>query len=135
VCPPPQYLPVLEKIRSAYKMWQNFVPVIPKFTRYTIGETVDKYFLQVIENILIASFLQKQEKQPFIRKAIISLDTLKFFLCTIWETKNLDDKKYISLSLILNESGKMLGGWHGQIIKQTEKQNPALFKNQKSAGK
>jgi hypothetical protein len=29
----------------------------------------------------------------------------------------------------------MLGGWHGQIIKQTEKQNPALFKNQKSAGK
>jgi hypothetical protein len=116
-------------------MWQNFVPVIPKFTRYTIGETVDKYFLQVIENILIASFLQKQEKQPFIRKAIISLDTLKFFLCTIWETKNLDDKKYISLSLILNESGKMLGGWHGQIIKQTEKQNPALFKNQKSAGK
>jgi hypothetical protein len=36
----------------------------------------------------------------------------------LWETKSLDDKKYITLSVILDEVGKMLGGWNGQLIKQ-----------------
>ena len=36
----------------------------------------------------------------------------------LWETKSLDDKKYIALSLKIDEVGKMLGGWHGQLVKQ-----------------
>jgi len=36
----------------------------------------------------------------------------------LWETKSLDDKKYISLSLQIDEIGRMLGGWNGQLIKQ-----------------
>lgn len=36
----------------------------------------------------------------------------------LWETKSIDDKKYISLSEHLNEIGKMLGGWIGQLQKQ-----------------
>lgn len=36
----------------------------------------------------------------------------------LWETKSLDDKKYIYLSTKLEEIGKMLGGWNGQIQKQ-----------------
>lgn len=72
----------------------------------------------MIENILIASFLEKQEKQPFVRKAIISLDTLKFLLYVLWEIKALDTKKYTALSEPLTTAGKQLGGWHGQLVKQ-----------------
>ncbi|MEK7664413.1 MAG: four helix bundle protein [Patescibacteria group bacterium] len=50
--------------------------------------------------------------------AIRKLDTLKVFLMILWETKSLDDKKYIALSLKLDEIGKNLGGWMGQINKQ-----------------
>ena len=94
------------------------MPLIPKTSRYTLAEIIDKYFIQTIESILVASFLEKQEKQPFIRKAIISLDTLKFLLYIVWEIKALDNQKYISLSEKLAEAGKQLGGWHGQIVKQ-----------------
>lgn len=83
-----------------------------------MAETVDKYFIQTIEGILIASFLEKQEKQPFVRKAVISLDTLKFLLYILWEIKALDTKKYTVLSEKLAETGKQLGGWYGQIVKQ-----------------
>lgn len=114
----PPILPVLQKIKTSYKLWNSYLLLIPKTSKYTLGTTIDKYFLQTIENILIASFLQKQEKQPFIRKAIISLDTLKFFLYILWEIKALDEKKYIVLSLTLSEAGKMLGGWNGQLTKQ-----------------
>ena len=116
--PPRQILPVLEIIKSAYILWQSYLSIIPKTSRYTLAETIDKYFIQTIESILVASFLEKQEKQPFVRKAIISLDTLKFLLYILWEIKALDAKKYTALSEKLAEAGKQLGGWHGQLVKQ-----------------
>lgn len=36
----------------------------------------------------------------------------------IWEIKALDNKKYTALSIPLDEIGKMLNGWNGQLIKQ-----------------
>ncbi|MBI1755297.1 hypothetical protein HY250_01880 [Candidatus Azambacteria bacterium] len=36
----------------------------------------------------------------------------------LWESKSLDNKKYIALSMKINEIGKMLGGWSGQLTKQ-----------------
>jgi len=36
----------------------------------------------------------------------------------LWETKSVDNKKYIELSTRLNEIGKMTGGWNGQLSKQ-----------------
>ncbi len=105
-------------MKSAYILWQNYYAITPKTSRYTLAETIDKYFIQTIESILVASFLEKQEKKPFIKKAIISLDTLKFLLYILWEIKALDNTKYILLSEPLLEAGKQLGGWYGQITKQ-----------------
>jgi len=105
-------------LKSAYILWQQHIPTTPKTSRYTLVETIDRYFIQTVENILIASFLEKQEKQPFVRKALISLDTLKYFLYMLWEIKALDTKKYLALSVPLTEAGKQLGGWHGQLLKQ-----------------
>jgi hypothetical protein len=116
--PPAKILPVLEILKKAYMLWQSFIPTIPKTSRYTLVETIDKYFIQTIESILVASFLEKQEKTPWVKKASISLDTLKFLLYILWEIKALETKKYITLSEPLAEAGKQLGGWHGQLVKQ-----------------
>ena len=71
-----------------------------------------------MEAIITASFLGQTEKLPYVRLAIRKLDTLKIFLMLLWETKSLDNKKYIVLSIKLDEVGRNLGGWSGQIIKQ-----------------
>ena len=42
-------------------------------------------------------------------------DTLRVLLMVLWETKSLDDNKYIALSVHLDEIGKMLGGLKKQI--------------------
>ena len=75
-------------------------------------------FIEAIEAISSATFLSKSEKQPWVRLAIRKLDTLKVLLLVLWETKSLDTKKYAALSLPLEEVGKMLGGWNGQLTKQ-----------------
>lgn len=75
-------------------------------------------FVEVIEAISSATFLSGSEKQPWVRLAIRKLDTLKVLLHILWETKSLDTKKYGALSVPLDEVGKMLGGWNGQLTKQ-----------------
>ncbi len=39
-------------------------------------------------------------------------------MMVLWETKSIDDKKYIFLSKELDEMGKMLGGWMAHLQKQ-----------------
>lgn len=68
---------------------------------------------------MTAAFLAKEEKLPYICHAIRKLDTLKILLLILWENKSLDNKKYLDLSEKLNEIGKMLGGWQGQLQKKT----------------
>ncbi len=83
-----------------------------------MGQKIDNLFVEAIEAIAIASFLSKEEKLPYVRVGIRKIDTLKILLMVLWETKSLDNKKYIALSEKLNIAGKMLGGWSGQLAKQ-----------------
>lgn len=80
----------------------------------------------------MAGFLSKAEKLPWVRIAIRKLDTLKVMLLVLWETKSIDNKKYVALSVQLEDIGKMLGGWNGQLVKASEiKNSPALFAREK----
>lgn len=75
-------------------------------------------FVEIIEAVAVAGFLSKEEKLPWVKLAIRKTDTLKILLMVLWETKSLDNKKYIVLSLKIEEFGRMLGGWYGQLSKQ-----------------
>lgn len=109
---------MLERLKTAYKLWHDYLPHFPKTSRYTLGGKIDSLFVEIIETTSIAVFLSKAEKLPFVRKAISKLDTLNVFLQIAWEIKAMDSKKYIALSEPLAEAGRMLGGWHNQLVKQ-----------------
>ena len=122
--PPPAILPVLQKIKSAYLLWYGYYQTLPKTQRYSLGQRIDTLFIEIIEAVATASFLVRQEKIPYVRRTIQNLDTLKILLMVLWETKTLDNKKYIALSAPLDEIGKMLGGWNGQLVKQNSLERP-----------
>lgn len=111
-------LPVLSKVKEPYILWYKFYQDLPKTHRYTLGQRIDTLFIEIIEAIAAASFLSRNEKHPYVRLAIKKMDTLRVLLMILWETRSLDNKKYIALSLKLDEAGKMLGGWNGQLAKQ-----------------
>lgn len=113
-------LPVLNKASEAYKLWQSYLPDFPQTSRHTLGAKIDSLFVETVESIFTASWLYKDKKPPYIQKAVIKSDALKFFLHIAWEIKSFDNKKYIALSEMLNEIGKMLGGW----LKYSIKENP-----------
>lgn len=99
-------------------LWYSYYQILPKTQRYSLGQKIDILFVEIIEIIAAAGFLTRQEKLPYVRKAIQKLDTLKILLMILWEIKSLDNKKYSAISVPLNEIGKMLGGWNGQLSKQ-----------------
>ncbi len=94
-----------------YKLWDEFKNHFTKKHKYTLGSKIDQCFLEIIESLLTAGYLSKEQKQPYLKKASIKLDLLKFFLQISWELKVLNNKNYITLSEKLDEVGKMLGGW------------------------
>jgi hypothetical protein len=66
----------------------------------------------------------KEQKVAHIQKAIQSLDTVKIMLRIANTGHIMETKQYIALTDKLIEIGKMLGGWHNQIIAQKENSRP-----------
>ena len=111
-------MPLVEKIKNLYLIWFQYYQTIPKTHRHSLGQRIDTLFVEIIEALATAGFLAREEKLPYVRLAIRKVDTLKIFLMMLWETKSIDNKKYITLSVKIDEIGKMLGGWNGQLQKQ-----------------
>jgi hypothetical protein len=112
-------------------IWITFYETLPKIHKYTLGQKIDTLFVEVIEAISIATFLSREEKLPWVRLAIRKTDTLKILLMVLWEVKSIDNKKYINISLKIDEIGKMLGGWQGQLSAQLLKQNSSAKAGEK----
>ena len=96
--PPKRILPIIQKFVAAYKLWNEFKNHFPKKSKYTLGGKIDTLFLEVIEFLFIAGYLNKEQKAPVLLRANGKLDLLKFFLQIAWELKTLDNKKYVILS-------------------------------------
>ena len=102
-------------------MWCDYHSKLPKDKRYSLGQRIDWLFIEAIEAIATASFLIREEKLRYVRRAIQKMDTLKILLLVLWESKSLENKRYVALSAKPDEVGRMLGGWNGQLTKNSPK--------------
>lgn len=127
--PPPQLPPIFHKAKDLYLLWYVYYQILPKTHRYTLGKKLDEALLSVLEAIAVAAFLAPKEKQPYIKFTIKKTDLLKIFLMLLWETKSLDDGKYIALSEKTSELGRMLGGWIGKL--KSKENSPANSQEEK----
>ena len=76
--------------------------------------------MECLEACTSATFLERTEKEPWIRLALRKLDTLKILLQILWETGSLETGKYAALSVPLEDAGRQLSGWYGQVARQNE---------------
>ncbi len=100
-------------------LWHEYHSILPRNHRYSLGVRIDTLCIEIIEAVSAATFLPKNDKSPYLRLAIRKLDTLKLLLLILFESKSIDTKKYVTISLKFDEIGRMLGGWLGQVEKQT----------------
>lgn len=104
-------IPIFKKAYDLFKLFHEYRRVVPKQDRFTIFERCEQLILDLIENILQASGEQKQEKVPTLQRASLKLNMLRVFIRLMKDVKAIDAKKYVTLESIVDEIGRMLGGW------------------------
>ncbi len=84
---------------------------IPKTARFTTGTRIENHFLDLLEYIYQAYYAPPQKKSEFLTQSILKNDIITFLIQTSWEAKLITNKHYSTMNDLLNEIGKMLGGW------------------------
>lgn len=104
-------IPIFKKSYELYKIIYSYRLTIPKQDRHTLWLRCENISLDIVENILLATQTSKQEKIVVLNQVSLNLNFLRFFLRLSKDIKILDIKKYIVAEQIIDEMGRMLGGW------------------------
>lgn len=104
-------VPILKKTIELYKTYYNFLELFPKKDKYALGAKCEEYIIAVLELLLETSYLPKEAKRPILLAANNKFETLKIFIRVLRELKIIDQKKYLALQTIIQEIGRMFGGW------------------------
>lgn len=106
-------------------MWLGIVQHIPKGARHTVGNRIEERFLDLLEVTYVTYFTAKDGKAAKLAECIFMLDTLKFLISVVWEGRLISHQHYESVSLKLDEVGRMFGGWR-KSLDNPDKKNHAL---------
>jgi len=118
-------IPILRKAYDLYRTFHGLRSIVPKADRYTLWQRSENLILDVLESILLASQLPKNEKLPHLEKVSVKLNVLRLFLRLTKDTKALELKKILQLQEIVDEIGRMLGGWIKSTKENSIKLSPA----------
>jgi len=104
-------IPIFKK---TYELYQNIYSLrlsIPKQDRYTLWQKVENTNLNILEGLLQASSLYKQDKLLVLEKVSIQLNMFRIFIRLMKDSKIINGTKYLNLQQKIDEVGRMLGGW------------------------
>lgn len=104
-------IPIFKKTYDLYKTFHSYRDSISKQDRYTIWQRCENTILDILEGILTASQMYKTEKVPTLERTSVKLNLLRVFFRLMKEVKTIDNKKYVTLEELVDEIGRMLGGW------------------------
>lgn len=104
-------------LKECYLLWHNFLPHLPRLSRYTLGVKIDTLFIELLEVAFTAKYAKREDKLNSLNELSSKLDNLKFFITLLWEAKGLGATQYGQLSQKLTTAGKMLGKWQ-QLFKK-----------------
>lgn len=104
-------IPIFRKTYDLYKKVYEIRKQVPKQDRFTLWQKLENTLLMLIEYILHASSLYKEEKLPTLERASSKLNVLRILVRLAYDIKSIDNKKYTALQQDIDEIGRMLGGW------------------------
>ncbi len=104
-------IPILKKTYELYSTFHQYRRIVPKADRFTVYTRSENLIVDIIELFLEAGYTKSANKSVILEKASVKLNTLRFFIRLMKETKVFDLKKYTILQEKIDEIGRMLGGW------------------------
>lgn len=108
--------PLVHKLYEFYKLFHIYIKLFPKTEKYSLGQKIENLILTSLEQSILAARAIKQEKTILLNKIDKNVNLLKILIRLAYDTKSIDNKKYIILQEQLQEIGKMIGGWLKSLL-------------------
>lgn len=121
-------IPIFKKLYELYKLLYSYRANVPKADRYGLWQRAENNCLELLELVLAASGSAKAAKLPRLRAASVKLNSLRIFIRLAKETRAIDLRKYAALQALVDEIGRMLGGW----LRSVKPDPPQLFGDKES---
>jgi hypothetical protein len=104
-------IPIFHKLYSLYKILNSYHGTIPKMQRYTLWQRCENVSLALLEQVISTSHLKEEERAQALCAISTNIDLLKVLIRLAKETNTITPKQYLEVQTLLQEIGKMIGGW------------------------
>jgi|SRR5579859_255021 len=104
-------IPIFKKLYELYKLLHLYRQQVAKADRHSLWQRAENNCLELLELVLVASQQSRQAKLPSLQAASVKLSVLRAIIRLAKDTKSIDHKKYLALQNLIDEIGRMLGGW------------------------
>jgi|JI10StandDraft_1071094.scaffolds.fasta_scaffold15741_1 hypothetical protein len=101
--------PLFHKLYDLYQLLNSLHGTIPKSQRFTLWQRCENLNITLLE--LLFESGMKKERLNILYQMSLKLDLLKVLIRLAKESKAIPPKKYAIIQSMLQEIGKMIGGW------------------------
>lgn len=104
-------IPLVERFYELYRLSYSWLNNFPKKERYTLGERIETAILDNLSEIYYLNNLPNALKENHLLILSAKNEVVKILFRLALDVKVLDFNKYANVQAILQETGKMIGGW------------------------
>ena len=112
-------LPIFIKWMDFLKWLLVTLDGFPKKARFNFSDRLTNLSLQIVEDLVEARY--NKNKTVVLRRANMNLEKIRILMRICFELRFLSRQGYEHSSVLINEVGKMLGGWMKQQRDDYEK--------------
>ena len=104
-------IPIFHKIYDLNKLLHSYHNRIPKSERYTLWQKCENTALALLEALIETGHRRGDDRIQSLYLISNKLDLLKVLIRLAKETRTIDNQQYLEIQTIIQEIGKMVGGW------------------------
>lgn len=101
-------------IVKTYQLFQKIQPLInnfPKPWRYSLGESLQRSTLAIIETSAQALYARQPLREPLILRIIGSIQSLQLFIRIAFEEDLISEQQFFAFNKLITELSRMAIGW------------------------
>jgi hypothetical protein len=104
-------VPIFKKTYDLYKEFYICLKSFPKQDKYSLGEKCNLILIEILGHLLETGRLDGLEKLSCLEKISVKLNLFRVYIRLAKDIRALENKKYVSIQEMVDEIGRMLGGW------------------------
>jgi len=95
-----------------YRFLTWLIPTVERFPRsqkFLLGDRIQTTALNVLEALIEATYMR--ERKGHLRQANLGIEKLRFLIRLAFEMRYLDQRRFEHAARVLDETGRLIGGW------------------------